>query len=246
LRSQVTDFLERVRRHFGVEIIEIEANLREWSEYFDLDWGALAHGPALAATAYLLSPLFHRIYMPASYTYAEMLPWGSHRLLDPLWSSEDLEFAHDGSEATRIQKAALVVTSAFALANLRVCFFSTESIYNCGRCEKCLRTMVNLYAVGALERCSTFANTVDIGRIKRMSIFNEMERGRIRENLRALENRPEASKIVRALTLVLNRPKWRGHLNQQFWRRLRVWKRSIRRRLGLEKADLVADSRKRQ
>lgn len=234
LRSQISEMLKNVSVHFGVELIEIEANLRDCSDVFDLDWN-LSHGGGFAATAYSLTPLIRRIYMPSSFTYAEMVPWGSHRVLDPLWSSEDLEFVYDGCEATRIQKAALIATSEIAMASLRVCFHNTRNTHNCGRCEKCLRTMVNLYAAGALEHCTTFPNRVDVRLIKRLSIFNELERGRIRENLRALENRPEAREIVRALTLVLNRPRWRGHLNQQFWRRLRVWKRSIRRRLGLEK-----------
>ncbi|MDH4186074.1 MAG: hypothetical protein OEV08_03670 [Nitrospira sp.] len=234
LRSQVSKMLKNVSVYFDVQLIEIEANLRYYSDVLDLDW-SLSHGGGFAATAYSLSPLIRRIYMPSSFTYAEMVPWGSHRVLDPLWSSEDLEFVHDGCEATRIQKAAYIATSEIAMASLRVCFHNTRDTHNCGRCEKCLRTMVNLYAAGALERCSTFPNKIDIRLIKRLSIFNEQERGRIRENLRALENRPEAHEIVRALKLVLNRPKWRGHLNQQFWRRLRVWKRSIRRRLGLEK-----------
>ena len=232
LRSEISRMLQRVGAHFSVKVIEIEANLRDYFESFDLHWGKLSHGPAFAATAYLLSPLFHRVYMPSSYTYAELTPWGSHCLLDPLWSSDNMEFIHDGCEATRIQKAALVGTSDIALNSLRVCFHSVHNAYNCGECEKCLRTMVNLYAVGALARCSTFPGRIDIKRLKRMSIFLELERDRIRENLRALEGRPEARELVRGLQVVLNRPRWRGRLNQQFWRRLRVWRRSIRRRLG--------------
>ena len=40
-------------------------------------------------------------------TYAHLGPLGSHPLLDPLWSSEDVELVHDGCEATRLDKLAL-------------------------------------------------------------------------------------------------------------------------------------------
>ena len=232
LRSQVSEMLNRVGTHFGVGVIEIEANLRDCSELFDLNWN-LSHGGAFAATAYSLSALIRRIYMPASFIYAELVPWGTHPLLDPLWSSEDLEFVHDGCEASRVQKAAMIANSEIAMTSLRVCWFNTKNAYNCGECEKCLRTMVNLYAAGALERCSTFPDKIDLRRITRMSIV-DMKRHRIQENLRALEGRPEAKEIAQVLELVLSRPEWRGRLNYQFWRRLRIWKRSVRRRLGLE------------
>ncbi|MDH4186073.1 MAG: hypothetical protein OEV08_03665 [Nitrospira sp.] len=235
LRSSVSEMLWRVGRHFDFKVIEIESNLRGFFDSFDLDWGLLASGAAYAAMVHLLSPHFHRIYTGSSLTYAEMLPVGSHRLLDPLWSSEDIEFVHDGCEATRVQKAAKIATSDIALQSLRVCFNNVHSAYNCGKCPKCLRTMINLRAVGALGRCSTFPDRIDIKLIRQQSVFEEYDRTFIRENLRALEGRPEDRELYQALKHIHDRPLWRTKLNQRFWRRVRVWNRSIRRRMGLEK-----------
>jgi len=233
LRRQVSDMLERVGREFGVGVIEIESNIRGFLEFHQINW-EVGHGAAFACIGHLLAPNFRRIYIPSSFTYAELFPWGSHPMIDPLWSSEGLEFIHDGNEASRAQKATLLAQSDVALQSLRVCFHNLNSVYNCGHCEKCMRTMINLHAAGALARCTTFPNKLDLKRIKRLAIMKDAERAFLRENLRALENRPEERELYEILHRLLQRPIWLSRLHAQFWRRLRVWKRSIRRRLGLE------------
>lgn len=233
LRRQVSEMLERVGREFGVGVVEIESSIRGFFEFHQINW-EVGHGAAFACIGHLLAPTFKRIYIPSSFTYAELFPWGSHPLTDPLWSSEGLEFAHDGSEATRVQKAALLAKSDLALQSLRVCFHNLDSAYNCGRCEKCVRTMINLHAAGALARCTTFPNQLDLKRIKRLAIMKDAERAFLKENLRALENRPEDRELYEILLRLLQRPIWLSRLHAQFWRRMRVWKRSIRRRRGLE------------
>lgn len=234
LRTQVSEMLHRVGKHFGVQTIELESNLRGYFEDFDLDWGRHAFGPALIATAFLLSPQLRKVYLPSNYTYAELMPWGSHCLLDPKFSTSDLEIVHDGCEATRVQKAAKVAESDIALQSLRVCFYNVHSAYNCGECEKCIRTMINFAAVGALQRLVTFPNQIDMRRVKRLTVLREPERAFIRENLLALKDVPEARDLYRTLQKIHDRPLWRAKLNHEFRRRIRVWRRSIRRRLGLE------------
>jgi hypothetical protein len=88
-----------------------------------------------------------RTYVPSSWTYAHLVPWGSHALLDSLWSTEACELVHDGAESPRTGKVAAIVASDVALRVLRVCLADTDA-YNCGRCEKCLRTMVTLHLLG--------------------------------------------------------------------------------------------------
>ena len=52
-----------------------------------VDWGHTGHGVALAAIGHLLAPAFERLYVPSSVYWADLFNWGSHPLLDPLWSS---------------------------------------------------------------------------------------------------------------------------------------------------------------
>jgi hypothetical protein len=90
---------------------------------------------------------------------------GTHPYLDPRFSTERTEIIHWG-DASRIQKAARVAQSPAALETLRVCQYDQiSSDLNCGRCEKCLRTMVELHALGALELAPVFAQPLRISNV---------------------------------------------------------------------------------
>jgi hypothetical protein len=205
LRRRTSEMIHKVVSSFGKNVIEIETNIRSFLDSY-VNWG-LTHGATLSAIGHLLFPPLSRIYIPATHTYAELLPWGSHPLLDPLWSSETLQFVHDGCEATRIDKAALLSKYDIALQSLRVCWKNPHGAYNCGQCEKCLRTMLNLFVVGALERCTTFDAPLKFKRILALDVTDENTRAFIQQNLKALENIHDDQK-VKALRAVLNRPQW--------------------------------------
>lgn len=233
LRHQVSTMLSRVENELKVTVIEIESNVSDFLRSNGIGWD-VGHIAGLTAIGHLLAPHLKRIYIPSSFTYAELFPWGSHPLSDPLWSSGRLEFVHDGNEASRVQKAALLASSDLALQSLRVCFRNyPDSAYNCGTCEKCVRTMINLRAAGALDRCTTFPNRLDLSRVKRLAITKESERAFLRENLRALESH-EDRELHNTLLRMYRRPIWLSQLYAQFSRRIWTWKRSLRRRLGLE------------
>lgn len=109
------------------------------------DW-RLYHGAAIAAVAYALAPLHHKVFIASTYSYADLRPCGSHPLLDPLWSTETLEVIHDGGES-RMEKLRGLVEHPEVLPLLRVCWEEFDQA-NCGRCEKCVRTMLGLRALG--------------------------------------------------------------------------------------------------
>jgi hypothetical protein len=78
-------------------------------------------GAALASVGLLFQHLFHKVLIPATFSYSDLPPWGSHPLLDPLWSTEVTDFEHDGAEAMRVDKAAYVSRHETAMTWLRVC-----------------------------------------------------------------------------------------------------------------------------
>jgi hypothetical protein len=133
----------RFARRVDKTLVPIETNVRSFVRSQGLTWD-VAHGAALAAFAHLLD--FSTMFVAASHTYAELLPWGSHPLTDPLWSSEAVALVHDGAEASRSDKLRALASWPEALEILRVCW--QPGAYNCGRCEKCLRTMVTLRLLG--------------------------------------------------------------------------------------------------
>lgn len=156
---------QKVAAAFGKQLIVVRTNVRKLSAPY-MDWG-IYHGAALAMAGHALSPILGTCIIAATYTYANSHYRGSHPLLDPLWSSETVSFVHDGLEANRIQKLALIAGNQAALSALRVCWES-EREYNCGHCEKCLRTMTALLALGKLDACPTLPHHVNPALIRRI------------------------------------------------------------------------------
>jgi hypothetical protein len=149
---------QRVADSLGKVLLPVSTNIRRVGVRL-ADWPML-HGAALASVALALGAMFRRVSIAASTTYDKLYPWGSHPVLDPLWSAQTLTFVHDGCELNTIDKTAVVAASPLALETLRPCAGYGRG-YNCGRCEKCLRTMLDLLALGALERCPTLPDTID-------------------------------------------------------------------------------------
>jgi len=65
---------------------------------------------------------------------------------------------------------ALLASQPAAQAHLRVCLVNWDGSYNCGRCEKCLRTMVAMEALGVLDRFPTFPNQVELSQLRGVSL----------------------------------------------------------------------------
>jgi hypothetical protein len=89
----------------------------------------------------------------------QIRPFGTHPLIDPYYSSSDLRVHHDGIELSRLDKVRLIADWPVALENLRVCnrFLAYEpGKLNCGKCEKCVRTMLELLVLGKLGEAKAF------------------------------------------------------------------------------------------
>jgi hypothetical protein len=203
LRARISGSLQAAAARLGKPLIEVETNLRAFSDRYAM-WVDEYHGSALASVALLLSPQFGRFYIPATFSRSFMAPWGSHPDLDPLWSTDATEILHDGSDTTRVQKARLVSQSDVALQSLRVCWKNRDGQRNCGRCEKCLLTMVNLRVVGALERCTKFSNRLDLSAVARSPIPGLAARTLVEENLEAARANGD-TELARAIARSLDR-----------------------------------------
>jgi len=150
---------ERVARAYGKPWLPVITNLRPATRAISR-W-TLSHGAALTSVALALDGFLRQVLIAASTTYDQLYPWGSHPVLDPLWSTENLTVIHDGCEMGRIDKIQFLAQSQLVLDTLRVCPY-----YNCGRCIKCLPTIIDLMQIGALERCATLPHEVDIASLR--------------------------------------------------------------------------------
>ena len=77
-------------------------------------------------------------------------------MIEPNFSSSDLRISHMGIRYSRLDKVRLISGWKVALDNLRVCTANAPGLLNCGRCEKCLRTMLELLACDALSKAAAF------------------------------------------------------------------------------------------
>lgn len=207
LRGQISSTVRQVAALVGLGVVEIETDVRAFLDPH-VRWGA-AHGAALAAVGHLLSEQFGKMYIGSSYSYPDLFPWGSHPLLDPLWSDGAVEFVHDGCEATRVEKVGFIASHELALRHLRVCWQNPGGAYNCGRCDKCLRTMISLEVFGTLSKCATFSEPLDPRRVADMRIASQSERVFAMQNLRALAAHRPDSPIRTALAKAVRRSVWR-------------------------------------
>ncbi len=203
LRQTVSRKLHEAAASFGKQLIEIETNLKHLFEHFiERGWGTITHGSALATIAHLLQHEFDMVFVPASGHYSTLKPWGSDPLLDLLWSSESLRLFHDGGEATRFGKARQISQSPEAMGVLRVCWENRNGAYNCGSCEKCLRTMLFLEALGKQDACHTFDRKPRFDRLAAMNLETPFLRSFYFEALEEMMRqniRPDLQKIVLTL-----------------------------------------------
>lgn len=171
LRGLLQTKLLHVARVFGKDCLPVATNLRDFSDRV-ADWPNLYHGAALASVALCLRNFLRRVIIAASTTYDRLYPLGSHPLLDPLWSTEYLEFVHDGCEAERLmEKIRFVSRSPVLLNALRVCISDeTTGTYNCGRCRKCLHAMVALHILGVLHQCEAFPEKIDLTALRNVPV----------------------------------------------------------------------------
>jgi hypothetical protein len=189
--------LEPASREMGVTLLPVRTNLRAlldplapWPYY---------HGGAIAAVGHALSGLIDQLYIASTHSYADLFPWGSHPLLDPLWSSEAIRFVHDGAEATRVEKVMAIADKSVVQKSLRVCWQNVGDRYNCGKCEKCLRTMINLAVCGQLDRCTTFPGGIDLQSVERMELRNANDVSFAQENLDAARLNSADPALIRAI-----------------------------------------------
>lgn len=153
---------QRAREHMasvaedaGVELIPVYTNIRHLWDAREL-WLTYFFGAVLAATAHAFAPRLQQVNIAASYDIANLAPCGSHPMLDPQYASADMHIRHCDVELTRIDKLRIIADWPVAFDHFRVCLANVPDRLNCGRCEKCVRTMTGLAAIGALKYTRAF------------------------------------------------------------------------------------------
>lgn len=147
--------MENVTKAANTQAIPVYTNIRHLCDDRDL-WLNRFFGAVLAAVGHAFSSRIDLFGIAASYDLQNLGPCGSHPMLDPWYSSFDLAVAHQDAHLRRIDKLKIVADWEPGLQNFRVCLANVQESLNCGRCEKCVRTMLGLLAVGALHKTRAF------------------------------------------------------------------------------------------
>ena len=139
----------------GLRLIPLYTNIRHLCDDRDL-WLNQFFGAVLAAVAHALAPRIDLAWLASSYDIPHLHPCGSHPLLDPEYSSHNLAIRHRDADLSRMAKLKIVAGWDTAFQNFRVCLANVPDKLNCGRCEKCVRTMLELEALGLLDQTRAF------------------------------------------------------------------------------------------
>jgi hypothetical protein len=142
----------------GVDLIPLQTNIVSIThKRLDLH---LFYGPIIVATGMALAGGLGRYYAPSSGDYAMLndKAYTADPLMDHLLSTETLDVIHHGSTHVRVEKVEEIADWEVAQKLLWVCEIHQfkKDTWNCSRCEKCVRSMIPLYALGKLENFKTF------------------------------------------------------------------------------------------
>ena len=72
-------------------------------------------------------------------------------------------------QRSRPEKIGVLARSPVALRGLRVCWMQRNA-YNCGKCEKCVRTMLGLVVHGVLDQATGFPSRLDPDEVARVFV----------------------------------------------------------------------------
>jgi len=179
--DELVGFLSDIVEETGIILMPFFSNL--FTHYLSLDldslvnkdpgvWAYQYQGAALAGAAHLFTKRLDAVNIAATFDIANLRPFGSHPLLDPYFSSSDMQIRHDGITLSRLDKVKLIADWDVGLQSIRVCNqigdwdVDSQSYrdrnpfergkLNCGKCWKCVVTMLAMLVAGVLHKASTF------------------------------------------------------------------------------------------
>jgi hypothetical protein len=142
--------LQPLAAEVGIRIIPCRTNLRQLPTKPDF-WTHRYNVAALAAVGHAAAHIPRFLFIAGAYHLDNPVPMGSHPAVDGLFSSQRMTLVHEGARFSRVDKVRELATWPAALDTLRVCPANVGDRPNCGVCEKCLGTRLELLAAGVEE-----------------------------------------------------------------------------------------------
>ncbi len=169
----------------GIDLVTVSTNVRNFyvdGSRLSIEWD-LCHSAVLIGTALMLEGLMSRFYFPAD----EVLPayfnpkdFVDHyslmigQLQIPLLSTENVEVVYHGATTPRVEKVQRIAKWEETYERLMVCWETHGGLNNCGKCEKCICTMISLDIFGALKKYKTFSLPLEMNLLRTCTIKKEL------------------------------------------------------------------------
>ena len=179
-------------RH-GKQLVVVESNIREWTYANNISWADRFVGGGLASITHVLAVSI--MYNAASQSYSFYYTDGSHPTTDPLWSTETCTIYYDGA-VLRTEKLKSLSKDPEIINTLRVCW--QNNVYNCGRCEKCLRTMMGLHLLDLTSESFPAMNKESFSQFKKIRIHDVSDQ-EFMEDLYQLAKEKGDRSVIRGL-----------------------------------------------
>lgn len=170
--------------HFGIRSAVVSTN---WQQEFCPHW-FMGFNIGVCSLLQTFSGVYSTGIMSSDHSYREELkidPYGSHMVVNHLLGSANFPIITTGGTHTRLQRVLEITHSPTLLKNLRVCYQPHAGGGNCGRCEKCVRTQLEIIATGS-DPSSSFPipfEPEDIDHLSVLSVSGAMFLEEILEHL---------------------------------------------------------------
>jgi hypothetical protein len=146
--QRATTTARRSLHTYGVELAVVWSN---WQENFSPAW-FMSFNAGYMAVLHTFAAMRSAAVHATDRSYLEELripPYGSHMAINHLLGHPGFPVVSAGGTHTRLERVAFLVDHPVLLEGLRVCYQPDAGGGNCGHCEKCVRTQLELRAVGA-------------------------------------------------------------------------------------------------
>ncbi len=195
----------------NIPLIPMASNVRWVGRSFGFGWGSY-FGAGLSSFAHVLGA--GSMFIASGHTWRELWPDGSHPVTDPLWSSSAVRIIHHARNVTRGEKLERIGQEPGALEILRVCW--QDKGFNCGQCEKCLRTRVLLRLLNL--HSANFPDLTNVREVANLMPSDRSEAVFVREAIE-LAKKTGDIQLLSALKQSMAKYEWRSIVRdvEQAW-----------------------------
>lgn len=205
--------------NMGVEFLTVETNFclywSDWSvEHFNVVVAALGfftkHPYKITASSLCVLPVSYKI-------------WSSNPITDLMLSSNWAQVISDDVAYDRTMKANVVKDWGLATEKMRVCWEGKDKSKNCGKCEKCIRTMLNFVACGVTHELKMFPEGAYKNMRKNAKEIRHYPKWQYVRLLDALGQMPEQNKeYIKIVKNVLKINQNKRHRHSFWWHLIRM------------------------